>query len=87
MTGHPLPPKLTGTDQVGLHAAELIDDDLGISIGKGPDSRVAGLSSKPRQRRTFDPLSAFFSCTLSVLNARSWCSRDPQCRWLPPAIP
>jgi hypothetical protein len=52
MTGHPLPPKLTGTDQVGLHVAELIDDDLGLSIGKGPDSRVAGLSSKPRQRRT-----------------------------------
>ena len=51
MTGHPLPPKLTGTDQVGLHATELIDDDLGFSIGKGPDSRVAGLSSKPRQRR------------------------------------
>ena len=50
MTGHPLPPKLTGTDQVGLHATELIDDDLGFSIGKGPDSRVAGLSSKPSLR-------------------------------------
>jgi hypothetical protein len=84
MTGHPLPPKLTGTDQVGLHAAELIDDDLGISIGKGPDSRVAGLSSKPRQRPTF---ASVISCTLSARKARSWCSRDPQCRWLPPAIP